>query len=160
MTKLTNRELWKSGLAWGGDPTLLGARDPGPKRVRDKTNPTEWHEQSALFNWWKVWAPTQGYDVRCLYAVPNGAYLGKDPKQRQITMMFLKRAGLQPGALDLNLDIPKNGLHGLRMEMKSLEGRESADQITYVELHRANGYAAEFCWGAVEGIATIKAYLG
>lgn len=32
VTKISNRELWSAGLVWGGDPTKLGAHDPGVKR--------------------------------------------------------------------------------------------------------------------------------
>lgn len=133
---------------------------PGAKRQRNLERVSEYQEQCAVIDWWDWWAPTKGYDVRLLFAVPNGAYLGRDPKQRMITMKALKRAGLRPGALDLVLAIPRPPFCGLFPEMKALDGREGADQIEYVDLLRSQGYRAEFCYGADDAIETIKGYLG
>src|ERR1700724_2165931 len=95
--------------------------------------PTEEDECTWLYKWAFLasWHGAPIADV--LIHVPNGAYLGEDPKTRAITMGKLKAMGLQPGVFDYIVPVPRlRGpvvVPGLWLEMKRTKGGTvSADQ--------------------------------
>lgn len=121
------------------------------------TIPTEHQEQAALVKWFCAQHPTY---KRLLFAIPNGAWLAGNAKQRAQQMSKLRREGLHSGVPDLLLAIPRQGYHGLFIEMKRRKGGKlSMQQEAYQALLREQGYLSEVCYGADEAIMLVKGYL-
>jgi len=130
-----------------------------------KPIPTERQEQSALIDWWDSFAPSKGINPELLYAVPNGAVLAGDAGARSRQVNALKSQGMRPGAPDLVLDVPRNGYHGLRIELKRADwtkprNQHERDQRIYLDALIQQGYSARFCAGATAAMRMIKEYLG
>lgn len=122
--------------------------------------PTEDDEQECLIQWARVQRYKRWRLSELLIMIPNGAYLGGDPRQRAITMARLKRMGFRNGVFDLLLPIPRPPYPGLFVEMKrrqlsvvSLE--QSQFQMDMLDL----GWATAICKGWEEGRAAIVEYL-
>lgn len=71
-----------------------------------------------------------------------------------------KAMGVKPGVPDLCLAVPRNGYHGLYIEMKRREGGKlSADQKKWIDGLQENGYCVQRCDGCHEAEAVLEAYL-
>jgi hypothetical protein len=97
--------------------------------------------QVALFAW-RDRVIRQHPELRMLYAVPNGGL--RSPR----TAARLKAEGVRAGVPDIALDVPRNGWHGLRIELKR-PGRHSVTQAQreWIESLREYGYRAEVAVG-------------
>lgn len=137
---------------------------PTPPKKRKKTVyapvPTEHEEQSAVIEWFDLYAPTVGLDPRLLFCVPNGS-----SKSIPQAMKF-KREGLRPGVPDLMLPVAKYAdvrsirTFGLFIEMKRRHGSQlREDQAEMIALLTAQGYRCVVAKGADEAIAAIVEYL-
>lgn len=133
-----------------------------PKRDRVRrpvdgklVKPSEYQEQGAVIDWWWKAHQSFGLPVFALYSVPNGAYLASG----YIGAAMLKKAGMRKGAPDLVLDAARGPYHGLRIEMKSENGTESAEQQEFGRYLEGAGYHFLFCYGAAPAIAAIQEYL-
>jgi len=152
--------------AWGkmfGKPEiaakLMTTLPPKRDRVRRPVDgkpigPTEHQEQSAVIAWW--WRVHHGYGLPsfALFACPNGG------ARDVITGAKLKAEGVRRGTPDLFLDAPRNGYHGLRIEMKVGSNRPSEEQAAFIEYLNKAGYKAVTHWSADAAIEEIKGYLG
>ena len=126
-------------------PTASGAR-----RVRGSA---ELLEQEALIQWAAL-TVIKGYRVGdYLVHVPNEGKRG--PKAAS----EFKRAGGRAGYPDLILDLPAGDWHGLRIEMKSRDGKPTATQLEWIERLRGAGYRAEVCYGFEDARNVITEYL-
>ena len=104
--------------------------------------------QAALFTW-ASWNEAKHPDLRKMYAIPNGGLRNK------ATGAKLKSQGVRAGVLDINLDVARNGFHGLRIEMKrpgvpgtgQRPGRVSAEQASRAADLVSDGYKVAFCYG-------------
>lgn len=78
-----------------------------------------------------------------LFAIPNGANLYGDARQRAIQWRKLEAEGATPGVADLFLAVPSGNLAGLWIEMKTEKGRQSQVQKQFeINMLRAGfGYA-------------------
>lgn len=85
--------------------------------------------------------------------MPNAA---KCPKYVGAKM---NREGRRKGYLDLQLLMPRQGFHGLIIEMKTESGRVSAEQLDFLKWHREQGYKAEVCRSFDEASEVIRQYL-
>lgn len=101
-----------------------------------------------------------------IFAVPNGAHLAGDGKQKAIQIARLKREGLRPGVFDLVVPVPilRRPLEigeaaGLFLEMKTRSGSVSKDQQSWGEIVRAVGYEAEIAFGLDHGIRILDSYV-
>ena len=128
--------------------------------------PTEEVESACLMQW----AHYRTFDFRgrtlrlsqYLIHVPNGAYLGKDPRTRAITMGKLKAAGLRPGCFDYLLPVPceKLGYPGLWLELKRLQGGKVSDEQEKFEREmQFLGWRTEICRGWQAAAELIDHYL-
>lgn len=66
-----------------------------------------------------------------LFAIPNGASLNGDARQRAIQWRKLESEGAMPGVADLFLAVPSGGLAGLWIEMKTKKGSQSKAQVQF-----------------------------
>lgn len=139
---------------------------PVPKKVKVKPVempvPPEEDECKFLFQWAqaKRWSWNNRPISEYLIHVPNGAYLGPDPKTRAITMGILKAMGVQPGVYDYIVPVPLLACPGLWLEMKRTKrGEVSEDQkvfkIRMVEL----GWRCEVAKGWVAASVIIEEHL-
>ena len=139
--------------------------------MKRNTLPSEYAEQKAVCDWWRLYARIKGLDERLLFSVPNGAHLAGSSQQRAIKMKMLKATGLRPGVPDLFLAVPKfvPGLEispqelmfaGLFLELKRKGGRPQSNQVSYCDLLRRRAYNVVVAQGSAEAIRAIKAYVG
>ena len=71
-----------------------------------------------------------------------------------------KRAGLKKGFPDISLPVPRNGAHGLFIELKKEKGGTvSPEQKIILAALNEAGNLAVVCRGAEEAITAIKLYL-
>ena len=66
--------------------------------------------------------------------------------------------GLLKGLSDLCLPVPRNGYHGLYIEMKYNKGKPTPEQKKFIEDSLLLGYQAVICWSAKEAIQVIEDY--
>lgn len=108
-------------------------------------------EQKIIFQW-------AGYypELRWLFSIPNG---GKRDKREGAR---LKAQGVKAGVSDIFLPLPKEGFHGLYIELKRRKqdgpSKVSPKQKLFHVDMIAQGYRCEVCYGANEAIDTIKEY--
>ncbi|MEO8466267.1 MAG: hypothetical protein ABI640_13065 [Gammaproteobacteria bacterium] len=106
-----------------------------------------------------------------IIAIPNGAHLAGDERQRAMQMARLKRIGLKPGVADLLVTVARGASHGLWIEMKKprgafgralakLKAAVSAEQLAFGALQARVGYRHAICYGFEEARAVILGYLG
>lgn len=119
-------------------------------------SPTEHHEQAAVIAWVDCMDrayPERGLGLR--FAVPNGAKRGPWEYTQ-------KRAeGMRAGVPDLCFPVPRNGHHGLWIEMKRKKGGILAtEQREYIDALDALGHFACVCRGADEAKRVIAKYFG
>jgi hypothetical protein len=125
-----------------------------PRRIN--TSALEWVEAEALMRWasgyWvgrpgtRVWVVGEGLlaypELEWFYPVPNGGW------RSWKVANALQRQGVKPGVWDYNLDVARQGYHGLRIELKRQAGGGlSAEQKRWGEGLSMNGYLAVVCRG-------------
>ena len=113
----------------------------------------EHREQVQFVAWFRLTYPDL---ARLLYAIPNGVATSKANGAR------LKAEGVTAGIPDLCLAVPRNGHHGLYIEMKRSDGlgRVSKSQHELIDLLRRQGYQVSVCHGADEARSVATLYLG
>jgi hypothetical protein len=110
-------------------------------------------EQVRLIQWAKRNSATVPA-LSMLFHIPNGGHRSK----REGAMMKLQ--GVRRGIPDLCLPAPRNGHHGLWIEMKPLVGGTvSSEQSDWHAVLRAEGYAVHVCRGFDEASQAILKYL-
>jgi hypothetical protein len=115
----------------------------------------EHHEQAAYFDWVKLKANTDDR-YKCIYAIPNGAYLQGDATRRAIQMNKLKREGLKKGMLDICIPYPiphpEEGFifPGAYIEMKVDKNKPSEEQKEVIRLLKQFGYVVGLCYNFEE----------
>ena len=114
-----------------------------------KPIPTEDEEQKTVFSW-AAYFPK----LKWMHHISNES---KVPVQYRVK---LKAMGLKSGVADIFLPLPRNGYHGLYIEMKRTKGSKTSDiQKEFIEDMNKEGYKAVICKGAGEAIETIKKYM-
>ncbi len=114
-------------------------------------------EQSLVVEWFHAQhKPLRGL----LFASANGLHIAGTPRQRAAKWASFVRQGGRKGVADLFLAVPSHGFHGLWIEMKSLSGRASQDQLDFIDDMLAQGYAAVVCRGFDAARQAITDYLG
>lgn len=111
---------------------------------------TEHAEQVNLVQWFRYQHPKF---AKCLWAIPNGGarHIG--------TAVKLKAEGVVAGVPDLFLMIPKNGWHGMFIEMKTKGGKLQENQKEFMGLATLLGYQSVVCYGFDDAKNAINAYL-
>lgn len=112
--------------------------------------------QKACVQWFRL---QHSRKKKLLFAIPNGAALKGDAKQRAIQMNRLKAEGLVPGAADLFLSIPSGDLAGLYIETKTEKGDQSELQKDFEIEVVAVGYGYVLARSLDQFINIITNYL-
>jgi VRR-NUC domain len=107
-------------------------------------------EQITCMNWLKLQYPAVW---ECTFHIANerkcSAGYGK----------VLKKMGVKKGISDIFIAYPSKNFHGCFIEMKSLDGVKSPEQVAWINLMQKNDYFADFCFGSEDFIRTIHKYL-
>ena len=111
-------------------------------------NHQESQEQQALFEW-AAYQP----GLELMHHIPNGGK--RNPREAT----RLKREGVKAGIPDIFLPVPRQGWHGLYIEMKAQGGRLSKAQKDMHQKLSDQGYAVVVCRGCDEAIETVKKYM-
>lgn len=133
-----------------GTKAKLEVRGGRVKKVRHEP---ELEEQAALITWANK---TDIGGVRIgeyLIHIPNEGKRG--PKARK----DVKRLGLRAGVSDLFLALPRGGYAGLWLEMKAIDGKPTAEQVSWLNKMIGSGYAAVLCYGFDQAKERIMAYV-
>lgn len=88
-----------------------------------------------------------------LYAVPNGG------RRDAVTGAKLKAEGVVPGVADLCLDVARKGWHGLRIELKTPNGRQSDAQKKWQAAVEMQKYRYEIVRNIEDFISLLSGYL-
>lgn len=89
-----------------------------------------------------------------LYAIPNGAYL-----KNKAQALKLIATGLTPGIADMALDIPNQLYHGLKLELKLKNQKQSQHQINYQNNVSKQQYLYKVVFTLSDFLNTITEYL-
>ena len=110
--------------------------------------------QQAQVVEWSRWAYKTGkYPMlNMLHCSLNGVKLSATQAK------VAKGQGMLSGVPDLFLPVPKNGYHGLFIEMKSEKGRVTENQHWFLTNADSVGYKTAVCYSAKEAISAIEAY--
>lgn len=123
--------------------------------VRDLVDVREDQEQAWLIQWAKRNSNNHP-ELNLLFHTPNGGHRSK----RQGAL--LKLTGVKAGVPDLFLPVPRNGKHGLFIEMKVADrkkGRVSKEQKQWIDALITQGYEAKVCYGFEEARDAVVGYL-
>lgn len=130
----------------------------------------EQEAQSALLDW----AAHVRTDIGTMLsdhiiAIPNGALLKGDARERARQMQYLKQLGLMPGASDLFIALPRRHWHGFWLEAKKARkyfpSRSAADraltdaQRRFGERMLGAGYLWMVCYGIDEMLQVVQQYV-
>jgi len=115
--------------------------------------PTEAQEQKALFEW-AAWEQKRHPELQVLFHIPNGG------SRNPIEARHLKEQGVKTGVPDIFLPVPKDGYHGLWIELKRRKGGRVSDaQKGFIQTMNRLGYMAVVCRGWEEARDNILDYL-
>lgn len=112
----------------------------------------EGNEQISLFLWLQLQHP-EIYEMA--FHTPNGG------KRNPSEAARFKKQGVKAGYPDIAIDIPRNGYHGLRIEIKATppnDCRVSESQKQWIEKLNNHGFKAVVCLGLNDAKQTIKDY--
>ena len=130
---------------------------PATHRKIRRLVPTENQEQRALVYWIRLQPKLCDYLIK----------INNEGKRTHAQGWHLKMMGMCPGASDLFLAVPSNGLHGLWLEIKrnmvyTPSQRRSESWLAeeaFIERVKSVGFGGEFCYGFESGKRIIESYL-
>jgi len=133
------------------DKTLSKQPLVKPSRTKKRNAQPEAIEQERVIKWARDNENNYPF-LWLLHSSLNGVKLSKNQAGRA------KTQGMLSGVPDLFLPVPKNGYHGLFIEMKSEKGRLSTNQTCFLSKVELLGYKTAVCYSANEAIKTIENY--
>ncbi len=128
----------------------LAKQELKPSRTKRNAQP-EAIEQAKVVAWARANENNYPY-LWMLHNSLNGVKLSKTQAGKA------KVSGMLSGVPDLFLPLPKNGHHGLYIEMKSEKGRLTENQQWFLSNAESLGYKTAVCYSAKEAIDAIEAY--
>jgi hypothetical protein len=112
---------------------------------------SEHDEQVLFFTWVEANIPLCP-ELWGFHAIPNGAKCGysvnRQGKRFSPQGKFLKDEGRKPGVLDTFLPVPRQGYHGLYIEMKFGKNTLSDEQKAFIEFVESQGFCCRVCYSA------------
>lgn len=122
-------------------------------RTKKPIKHTETNYQQQVVEWARLAHMSGKYpNLDMLHCSLNGVKLSGTQAK------IAKGQGMLSGVPDLFLPVPKNGFHGLFIEMKSGKGRLSTNQTCFLSKVELLGYKIAVCYSANEAIKTIENY--
>jgi hypothetical protein len=131
--------------------------DEVPKAARPsraRKSEVEGEEQAQLIARFRAAYPDVG---ELLIHIPNGGY-----RKNAFEGWRLKNQGVRAGVSDLLLPVARGGFFALWIEFKAAPPNDAAvsdKQEEWVDLMRAQGYAAHVCLGVEAAMQVLAAYL-
>ena len=117
-----------------------------------KLNRTESEEQILLFEFAALMT-NKIPELAELFHVPNGGHRNKAVAAK------LRREGVRAGIPDIFLLVPRNGFHGLAIELKAKGKKPTKAQEEWLERLGKRGYLAVVCHGFEDAKDLILTYL-
>lgn len=111
---------------------------------------TESNEQIAAMDWLRAQYPS---------IAEHTMHIGNERKSTHFAGYIMKRMGVLKGASDLFMAWPNAGYHGLFIEVKSMKGKPTPEQLAFIQRMTDVRYYACICYGADEVISTMKYYI-
>lgn len=119
--------------------------------------------ESVLQRYCVKWFRTVFHTIaKYLFSIPNGGLYGGKKNEKtghSIQASIMVGEGLTEGVADLLLAIPRCGLHGLFIEMKTIVGTWDKAQREFAERQIAQGYGYVLCWRASDFETEVTNYL-
>ena len=115
-------------------------------------HPSEHEEQRAVFHWADLMSVRRP-ELALLFAVPNAA------KRSPRLGAYMKAEGLRSGVPDIFLPVARGGYGCLAIELKSMTGKATDEQSTWISRLNAQGNYAAVCKGWTAARELIEAYL-
>ncbi len=123
---------------------------------------TEHGEQCALFDWANQ-SLGRFPELKYMFAIPNGAKAAykRMPNGRTFSPegQWLKQEGRKKGVPDIMLPVPRQGFHGLFIEMKFNKNKVSPDQRDFIDFLVQQEYSVAVCYTTEFAIQVITDYL-
>jgi len=123
-----------------------------PSRTKQRNAQPEAIEQAKVIAWARANERNYPY-LWMLHSSLNGLKRTKNAQGKA------KAQGMLSGVPDLFMPVPKNGFHGLYIEMKSEKGRVSVSQNRFLSVTNELGYQSIVCYSSEDAIEKIKEYL-
>ena len=127
------------------------AKQPTIKPRTKRNAQPEAIEQAKVIAWARANENNYPY-LWMLHSSLNGVKMTKAQAGRAIAQ------GMLSGVPDLFLPVPKNGYHGLFIEMKYGSNKVTENQEKFLQNAANVGYAVSVCYSANEAIKRIKDY--
>jgi len=131
------------------------------KKIKKLEVPTEYQEQCRIFEWARM-KQLEWPELELLKGSLSGVDLRNKNKQNQWGVITrAKKAGkIKKGWPDISLSVPRNGFHGMFIELKRTKGGVvSHEQDRMLKLLQGQGYDCYVVRGADSAIKTITKYL-
>lgn len=106
--------------------------------------------QKAFFGWLDLFTDVRDFT----FMIPNGG------KRTEAEAAHLKAQGLTAGVPDLFMAVPRNGYHGLFIELKTSTGRLADVQAQWIKKLNEQNYLAVVCYGLDDAMDVVRKYLG
>lgn len=126
-------------------------RGPARSKRAKAGHLTEYEEQKRFVKDFRAAWPLH---ARALLAIENAAHRGSIARAS-----VLKAQGMVNGASDLFLRVPRGGMHGLWIEMKTIVGKPSPDEVEFLHAAALDGYAGVVAHGSAEALRLAGWYL-
>ena len=127
------------------------AKQPTIKPRTKRSAQPEAIEQAKVIAWARANERNYPY-LWMLHSSLNGVKMTKAQAGRAIAQ------GMLSGVPDLFLPVPKNGYHGLFIEMKYGSNKVTENQEKFLQNAANVGYAVSVCYSANEAIKRIEDY--
>ena len=127
------------------------AKQPTIKPRTKRNAQPEAIEQAKVIAWARANERNYPY-LQLLHCSLNGVKMTKAQAGRAIAQ------GMLSGVPDLFLPVPKNGYHGLFIEMKYGSNKVTENQEKFLQNAANVGYAISVCYSANEAIKRIEDY--
>lgn len=119
------------------------------KNIRKVATPNEQMEQICFFDYVRLHKELEPY----VFSIPN------EGKRNYYNARMLISAGLKKGVSDIFVALPVPPYHGMFIEMKSVKGKPTKEQVKFQQDVMGKGYMAVICYGAQQAIKVLQAYL-
>jgi hypothetical protein len=102
---------------------------------------------------WAALAKARNPELDLLYAIPNGG------DRHPAVASKLRAEGVRAGMPDYHLPVARGGWHSLYIELKTLTGRASREQVAMMRKLEAAGNRCMVARGWIEARDALLAYL-